>query len=392
VFSASTRTVDDVLAEAVSAGVVPGAVALVMNASGTLYEGAFGLRDARAGDPIAGDTVFRIASMTKTITAISLLQLVEQGAVDLDQPVGDLLPAFDELQVLEGFDGEKPVLRSPKSRATVRQLLTHTSGLAYDIWNADIAKFHDVTGTPRLQTGSRASFAVPLVFDPGTRFNYGTSMDWVGLVVEKLSGRPLEAYWQAEIFDPLGMSDTVVQLSEARREHTAPVHARDASGQWHPTEIDFAGDPEIYAGGHCLYSTARDFAAIQRLLLDDGAHGSVQLLRAATVAEMFRNQMGRLTVGTIVTADPPASEDVVLGERKWGLGILLDVEDVDGGRSAGSGGWMGGFNTFYWVDRARSFSAALYTQTIPFFDDQVMQLYGEFERAAYSEFTHRVRG
>jgi CubicO group peptidase (beta-lactamase class C family) len=142
----------------------------------------------------------------------------------------------------------------------------------------------------------------------------------------------------------------------------------------------------VYAGGHCLYSTARDYSAIQRLLLNGGADGDVRLLRADTVDDMFRNHLGEVTVGTILSADPPASEHVPLGDRKWGLGILLDVDDVPGGRSAGSGGWMGGFNTFYWVDRARSFSAALYTQTIPFFDDRVMELYAAFERAAYAEF------
>jgi CubicO group peptidase (beta-lactamase class C family) len=378
--------VDDVLAAAVSANVVPGAVALITSASSTLYQGACGVCNAAAGAPIATDTVFRIASMTKTITAISVLRLVEQGALSLDQPVGDLLPAFDDLRVLDGFDGDTPILRPPSSRATVRQLLTHTSGLAYDIWNEEVTKYHAVTRTPKLQSGSRASFAVPLVSDPGTRFNYGTSMDWVGLIIEEFSGRPLQQYWAEEIFGPLGMRDTVVQVEGERRERTTPVHARDAEGRWQPTEIDFTRDPEIYAGGHCLYSTAGDFAAIQRLLLNGGAHGDVRLLRAETIAEMFRNQIGDLAVGTIWSADPAASEHVPLGARKWGLGILIDVEGVPGGRSAGSGGWMGGFNTFYWVDRDRGFSAALYTQTIPFFDDEVMHFYATFERAAYAQF------
>lgn len=378
------RDLDDVLADAVSAGVVPGAVGLVTTATETLWEGVAGARDAASGAPIEIDTVFRIASMTKALTAVAVLQQVERGLLALDQPVGDVLPAFDELPVLDGFDGDVPILRAPRSRATVRQLLAHSSGLAYDIWNHDLKRYYALTGAPGLQTGLRAAFATPLVSDPGTRFNYGMSMDWAGLLVEELSGRSLDRYWSEEIFGPLGMVDTVVESNGERWARTAPVHARDESRSWAPTPIDFVRGPEVYAGGHCLYSTARDYAALQRLLLGGGADGETRLLSEETVGEIFRNQLGDLDVGTIVSADPFLSVDVPLGTRKWGLGLLLDAVEVPGGRAAWSGGWMGGFNTFFWVDRSRGLSAALYTQTLPFYDDRIMALHDAFEQSVYA--------
>ncbi len=378
------RRLDVLLSAAVADRVAPGLVAVVADRNSILYHGAFGRRDARSGAPMARDTIFRIASMTKLATAMSLLRLVERGYVTLATPVGDILPAFDELQVLDGFDGDAPRLRRPATRATILQLLTHTSGLAYDIWNADLARFHATTGMARVQTGLRASFATPLIADPGTRFSYGTSMDWVGLVVEALSGRPLEVYWQDAFFGPLAMTDTVVRLDPDRRGRAAPVHVRTTGGDWDPTAIDFVRQPEFYAGGHCLYSTAADFLRLQQALLRDGESAAGRLLAPATVAAMFQDHLGGLDVGTIATADPYASLDVPLAGKKWGLGLLVEPEDVPGGRAAGSGGWAGGFNTFFWIDRSRGLTAALYAQTLPFYDDPIVDLYRRFETSVYA--------
>ncbi len=385
------RQLDALLLTAAAERVVPGVVAVVADRHSVLYAGAFGRRDARTGAAMTRDTIFRIASMTKLVTAISLLQLVERGLVALATPVGDVLPAFDDLPVLDGFDADTPRLRRPATRATILQLLTHTSGLGYDIWNADLVRFHALTGMARVQTGLRVSFGAPLVADPGTRFSYGTSMDWVGLVVEALSGRPLEAYWREQLFEPLGMTDTVVRLDPDRRARSSLVHVRGDGGDWQPTAIDFVQQPEFYAGGHCLYSTAADFLRLQQALLRDGESAAGRLLAPATVAAMFRDHLVGLDVGTIVTADPAASLDVPLSGKKWGLGILVEPEDVPGGRAAGSGGWAGGFNTFFWVDRSRNLTAALYTQTLPFYADPIVDLYRRFETAVYGSAPAAIR-
>lgn len=379
-------TIDTLLGRATDDKVVPGLVATVADGRSLLYSGAFGVADEATGTPMTLDTIFRIASMTKLVTALSVLQQVEAGRLTLDTPVGDIVPQFDELQVLEGFDGDTPRLRAPKSRATIRQLLSHTSGLAYDIWNADLAKYEQVTGHPRLGTGLRESlYSEPLVSDPGARFNYGTSMDWAGLAVEAVTGQRLETYWQEHFFGPLGMTDTVVVLDPARKARTAPVHARGDGGTWTPLyQINFHPDPEFFAGGHCLHSTAMDYLKLQQALLNGGSSAAGPLISPAMLDTMLTNQMGGLEVGTILSARPAESLDVPLHGRKWGLGLMLETEDFPGRRRAGSASWMGGFNTFFWVDRASGLTGALYTQTIPFFDDAIMDLADRFETAAYA--------
>jgi methyl acetate hydrolase len=379
------KTLDALFGRAIEEGVVPGLVAVIAGADSMRYEGAFGVRDTSDNAPAELNTIFRVASMTKLVTALSVLQQVERGRITLEMPVGDILPEIDKLPVLEGFNGDRPRLRQARGRVTIRQLLTHTSGLGYDIWNADLEHYERVTGHPRLGTGLKAAlFTEPLVSDPGERFNYGTGMDWAGLAVEAVTGQRIDKYWQENFFGPLDMTDTVVHLDTAHRARTAPVHARDEKGNWRPTGINFAIDPEFYPGGHGLHSTAADFLKLQQALLSEGRTPAGPLLSSETIADMLRNQIGDLNVGTIHSAKPLESLDVALGNHKWGLGLMIHPEEVPGGCRAGTVGWMGGFNTFFWVDRKSGVTAALYTQTIPFYDDTVMNLYRCFELAAYA--------
>ena len=219
--------IDSVLQAAVDAGAVPNVVAMAADTSGPIYEGAAGPRAVGASDPVTPDTMFRIASMTKIVTTTAALQLVERGKLDLDAPVDQYLPEFADLQVLEGFDGDTPRLRAPASRATVRQLVTHTSGLAYWFFNADIVRWEEATGTPNVLSGSNAIFAAPLVADPGAQYEYGINTDWLGRVVEAASGQSLDAYFAEHILGPLGMTSTTFLMSEAAaRELGARAPAR----------------------------------------------------------------------------------------------------------------------------------------------------------------------
>lgn len=376
--------VQELLDAAVDHDVVPGAVAVVSDRHG-LRQCAAGVRDTRSGAPMTVDTVFRIASMTKAITAVAVLQLVEQGLVGLDTPVGDVLPAFDRLPLLVGFAGDEPVLRSPRTRATVRQLLAHSAGLAYEAWHADLGRYHRVTGLPTVSTGLRRGFEAPLVAEPGTVFAYSTSVDWAGLVVEELAGEPLDRVYRTRILDPLGMRDTAVELSAEQRRRSAPVHVRDESGAWAPSEIDVPQQPEMYAGGHCLYSTAGDFMRFQSALLHDGRGPLGPLVAPGFVDEMLSGQLGEIPVEVFRSVDPASTADVDLGPGvTWGLGLYVTEHPEPGCRPAGAGGWAGLFNTFYWIDRSNGLAAALYTQTLPFYDSQVVDLWTGFERLVYA--------
>jgi methyl acetate hydrolase len=223
--SAITGTrIDQVLQNAVESGAVPNVVAMAANADGPIYEGAAGPRAVGEPDPITPDTMLRIASMTKMVATTAALQQVERGNLDLDAPIEEYRPEFGKLQVLEGFDGDTPRLRPPASKATVRQLITHTSGLAYWFFNEDIVRWEAATGTPNVLSGDDVIFTAPLVADPGTRYEYGINTDWLGLVVEAVSGTPLDAYIGEHILTPLGMEHTTWLMDDEQRANSVPVH------------------------------------------------------------------------------------------------------------------------------------------------------------------------
>jgi len=381
-----TGKIDEVLQAAVARADAPGVVAMAAGDDGVLYEGAAGQRAADAVDPITPDTMLRIASMTKMVTTTAALQLAERGRLDLDKPVQAYRPEFASLQVLDGFDGDTPRLRAPSGQATVRQLITHTAGLAYWFWNSDIDHYEQVTGVPNVLTGSDAVFTSPLVSDPGTRFEYGINVDWLGRVVEAVSGQPLDEYFQANITGPLGMTSTTARMTEAQRANSAPVHVRGEDGSWVVTDIDWAQQPDYWGGGHFLYSTPRDYLAFQRMLLGGGTLGGARILGQATVDEAFANQIGGLDFpAAISTAHPELSADVNLGPHlKWGLGLLLNETRQPGMRAAGSGAWAGLFNTHFWIDPASRVTGSIFSQTLPFGEPAAFQLYVDFEQALYA--------
>jgi methyl acetate hydrolase len=382
----NTARIDAVLAAGVENDAAPGFVGIVADAEGVLYRRAVGVSSAGDGEVLAVDAVYRIASMTKLMTSVGALQLVDSGAIDLDAPVGDYLPAFDDLRVLTGFDANgQPQLRPARSRATVRQLCAHISGLAYDTWNERLKRYHEATGLPAISDGLRETFMAPLVADPGTEFNYSTSTDWLGLVIEARSGKPLEQYLAESVFEPLGMNGTGMVVTADQRRRTVPLHVHDANGGWVATDFQFPAEPEFYPGGHGLSSTAEDHTRLQRALLRGGELDGVRVLSEEIVAQMFVPQTGDIRIGTIPTATPDASADVhIIEGQRWGLAFPLTESSAPGMRPVGSGGWAGLWNTFFWLDRVNGITAGLYTSTLPFCDPGVLEVYEAFERAIYS--------
>jgi methyl acetate hydrolase len=381
-----TQTIDRLLQAAVDAGDVPNVVAIAADREGVAYAGAAGPRAAGNDDPVTPDSHFRIASMTKMVATVAALQEVERGTLDLDAPVDAYLPEFADLQVLTGFDGGQPQLRPPASRATVHQLVTHTSGVTYWFWNADMVRYEEVTGTPNVFPGSAAAFTAPLVADPGTTFEYGTNTDWLGRVVEVCSGNPLDAFFEKNIFAPLGMTETGFLMTPEQRANSVPIHVRGDDGSWVATDLDWNQSPDWWAGGHGLYSTPRDYLRFQQMLLGNGTFGDARILSPATVDAAFTNQIGDLDFPPLIrSAEPSTSADLELGPGlKWGYGLLLNTEQQPGMRSAGSGAWAGLFNTHFWVDRTAGITGAIYSQFLPFAEAGAMRLYEDFERALYA--------
>ena len=381
-----TSALDTVLHHAVASGAVPNVVAIAADRDGVVYEGAVGQRSVGSDGDVTPDTHYRIMSMTKMVATAAALQQVEQGNLDLAAPIEQYCPQFADLQVLDGFDGETPRLRPAASKATVKQLITHTAGLGYWFWDESLVRWEAATGTPNVLSGSNVIFTAPLVADPGTVFTYGINTDWLGKVVEAASGKALDVAVKEGITGPLGMGQTSFAPVGDQRADLVPVHLKGADGTWAPSEIELALEPEYYAGGHGLHSTPRDYLRFQRALLRGGELDGTRILAEATVEAAFSNQIGDLDFpATIRTADPAASADFTAGPgHTWGYGLLLNTADVPGRRRAGSGAWAGLLNTHFWVDRSAGITGAVYTQFLPFVTPDAYQVYVDVETALYA--------
>ena len=383
-----STSIDALLNGAVQRGAVPGVVAVAGDRDAPLYEGAFGTLGIDDERPAQLDTIFLIASMTKALASVAALQLIEQGELTLEQPVADVLPEFGELQVLEGFDGDEPRLRPPVRPATIRNLLTHTSGLAYHFTHPDLLRYHEVTGLADPTTGSRDVLKAPLIADPGTVWQYGTSVDWLGQVIEAVSGQDLNDYCTEQIFVPLGMHDTTFVSTEAVVERLMLIHSRAPDGALALSEFSMPAEPEYYSGGAGAASTGPDYLRFMRSLLRGGELDGERILESETVELAFTDHLDGLSLPDVmVSTVPELSHDVpaMPFRQGFGLGFHLVFEDIPGMRRTGTGDWAGLFNCYYWIDRTTGVAGAFLTQVLPFFDPQVVETALGFEAAVYAE-------
>jgi CubicO group peptidase (beta-lactamase class C family) len=329
------------------------------------------------------DAVFWIASMTKAITGAAAMMLVEAGKLSLDAPAAALVPEIGALGVLEGFDeAGQPKLRPAKRPVTLRHLLTHTSGYAYDMWSADIARFRKATGTPAVGTCRNAALALPLLFDPGEDWSYGIGIDWAGKMIEAATGETLGAHLARVIFEPLGMVDTSFKLRPDQRARLAAMHGRGADGALSVIPFEVPQEPEFETGGGGLYGTARDYLAFARMILNGGKHGKIRLLKPETVAEMARDQIAPLAVRPMISAVPTATRDADFFpgmKNGWGMTFLVNCKPSPQGRSAGGLAWAGLGNTYYWIDHGRGTAGIFLSQILPFFDSEAISLFRDFE-------------
>ncbi len=368
-----------VLDEAILAGVAPFLIAGTADSKGITFQGV-------SGPTVTFDSVLRIYSMTKAVAGLALAILVERGAIDLDRPVADIVPEFGALKVLEGFDGDVPVLRAPKATCTVRHLASHTSGLAYEFWSDDLMRYRKAAGHPSVMTGKLEALPYPLLFDPGTRWAYGIGIDWLGRVIEAVSGERIDAFCRREIFEPLSMDATVFEMEPTLGARLAPAFVRDGEG-FVAKRMAPPANPGFYGMGHALYSTAGDYLLFLRMLLRGGELDGDRIVSAETCALLLANHTGDLPIERMRTALAANSHDIDVfpGVRKsHSLVAIREEEDVPGMRAAGSQGWAGVLNSHWWIDPERDVAAVFMTQLAPFADPQLMAAYERFERTVYA--------
>jgi methyl acetate hydrolase len=382
--SPASTAIDASLRGAVERKEIPGVVALVTDKKGVLYESAFGVADVGTGRPLKTDALFRIASMTKPVTSVALMQLVEQGKIALDDPAEKYLPELKNPMVVESFDAKTGdyKLRPASKPATVRNFLTHTSGLAYPFTSAIWRDFK-----PR--AGETYAFGGPMLFDPGERWHYSTSVDVVGRLVEVVSGQKLEDYFHDHIFVPLKMNDTSYNVAEAKGPRLVAQQQRDGAKMDGPVVLQI---PPLVGltianpiGGGGLASTADDYGRFMRMILNGGELDGARVLKAETVKLMEQNQIGAVTVPALKSALPRSADFTFIadGRDKWGLGFLITVDQLPGMRSPGSLSWGGINNTYFWIDPARGIAGTIMMQYLPFADANALAAYRAFELGAY---------
>lgn len=352
-----------VLDDAVARGDAPAVVAGVIDAGGTLFQGAAG--------NIGADSSCWMASMTKPVTSVAAMQLIEQGRLLLDAPIGELLPELARPQILE--NGK---LRPAERAITLRHLLTHTSGMSYPFANAELAAWQRAQPNAP-QHGTVEWLNVPLLFEPGERWEYGLSTDWVGRAVEAASGLSLDVYFKQHIFAPLGMTDTGFTPGTKR----AVMYDRRGNNRLVPQEPGPVR--AFFSGGGGLYSTLNDYLKFLKVFLNQGGG----IISAASLEALSVNQIGTLRAGALPSVNPDFANDSDAApgvDARWTLGFMLFPEQGPAGRRAGSLSWAGAANTYFWIDPEGNRAAAILMQVQPAGDEGCIKTLNQFERAVYA--------
>jgi CubicO group peptidase (beta-lactamase class C family) len=373
-----TAAISAVLKTATDRGDVPGVVVAVVNKDGVLYNEAFGKRSTQSNSPMAKDTIFNMASMTKPVTSIAIMMLVDEGKLKLDDDVAKYLPKWKAPLVISKFDAADASFetRPAKRPITIRHLLTHTSGIGYG--------FASPTLTKIMQKTMQTELDLPLLFDPGESWAYGASTRVLGHVVEAISGLTIDAFLASRILNPLGMQDTGYLVPATKYSRVVAVNARGADGKFVERPIP-ATLPATVQGDGGLYGTATDYGQFLRMLLNGGTLNGKRILSEKSVKTIFENHMGKVVVQPQESANQSLSKNFPTGAGRdqWGLGFQLAAEKLPNRRSPGSGTWAGIFNTHVFIDPTREIGVVVMMQTLPFYDEASMKVYADVEEAVY---------
>jgi CubicO group peptidase (beta-lactamase class C family) len=370
--------ISTVLKGATDRGDVPGVVVVVVNKDGMLYNEAFGKSSTLGNTAMTKDTIFNMASMTKPVTSVAIMMLVDEGKLKLDDEVAKYLPKWKDPVVISKFnEADASYETRPAKRAiTIRHLLTHTSGIGYGFASPMLTKIMEKT--------KKAELDLPLLFDPGESWAYGASTRVLGHVVEAISGQKIDAFLQSRILGPLGMNDTSYLVPSAKYSRVVAVNARGTDGKFVERPMPATLPAQVQGDGG-LYGTASDYGLFLRMLLNRGTLNGKRILSEQSAKVMLEPNTGNVVVKEQQSANLSLSRNfpVGAGKDKWGLGFQLAAEKLPNRRSPGSGTWAGIFNTHFFIDPSREIGVIVMMQTLPFYDEASMKVYSGVEETVY---------
>lgn len=378
--------IDQVLSKSVESN-SPVISAAVLSSEETLYRGDFGLADIATGKNVQKDSIFRIASMTKAITSTCTMQLIEKEKLSLETKLKEFFPEIADKKILEGFNKKnEPLLSEASSDLTIKQLLTHTSGFAYEVWNENVAAMVENGDLATAFSGDDNFLKAPLSFNPGSSWEYGIGIDWLGVLVEKISDMTLQDYMKKYIFNPLGMIDTSYDVPKEKIERLVKVHSRNGE-EYLEMPFDPPEKSDFYSGGGNLVSTLSDYSSFLNMFLNQGKSSEGRILQKTSVDLMLTSHTGELLMTSMQTSAPILSNDVDFfpdTDKSWGLGFMINNEDIENGRPKGSAGWAGLFNSYFWIDPKNKIAAVILMQMLPFAEEGCLKTLKDFEKSIYS--------
>lgn len=371
----------------VNSDTVAGVVAVVVRHGKIAYMTQAGSLDSARGAPIAEDAVFRIYSMTKPITSVAVMQLVERGKIHLDDPVSKYIPAFANTKVYASGGAANPTLRDPEHPITIANLLTHTAGLTYGVFgNTPVDSIYMRAGLFNdrwaLEQLTDSLARLPLVFSPGTAWNYSFAIDVLGRVVEVVSGMTFDRYLDSAIFRPLGMRSTAFHATPAMRGRITSAFVRGRDGKLRAATpllgASYTDAGKMYSGGGGLLSTIPDYLRFAQALLNGGTLDGHRILERETVALMMQNHLP-LQITPIMPEGPWPPGKNGFG---YGGGVRLDSASASMPGAAGTFRWSGYATTFFWIDPKNDLIAMLWTQFIP--EPDIWGIEGVFQKLVYA--------
>jgi methyl acetate hydrolase len=319
-----------------------------------------------------------LASLSKAITAFGALLLIDKGLLRFEDSLAKHLPEYAHKNVLE----KNGTLRPALGEITVKSLFTHTSGLSYEMWNPHLSAYMQAHNIPRTASCLLKSLDVPLMQDPHTKFDYSISIDYLGLVIERVSGQKLSDYLQKAIFTPLGMKNTSFIPSDVQKQTRLSMNTRQEDGSLKAIPFETAQVQEFNMGGGGLWGTAYDYLLFLKMLLDPKA-----MLSPKLKAAIFQNQIGALNYQFQSSVSQKTARDFEFMpgiEKKWGWLGLVNTQDITGGRKAYSSAWAGLANCYWWADPQSQIAGVFLSQCLPFGDEEALKAFIAFERKAYA--------